>query len=179
MIQVRFVSYQYNRWKRAVEKLRAIALSEKDNLPRRMSIDYIDEIRSNIYSGKFNGTYRSYNPRYADWKYGVYGSIGSFWFLAGDLVTSMVAKQRMSTVYTSKWFGGIPANARDTGGKSWLGKGDKGRIMSIAQYGNWMEYGRAGQPARPLFRPTLIEYSSGKALTRLGEARRRLIGGWR
>ena len=44
MIQVRFVSYQYNRWKRAVDKLRARAMSEKDNLPRRMSIDYIDEI---------------------------------------------------------------------------------------------------------------------------------------
>lgn len=174
MITVRFVSYQYNRWMRAIDKLRSIALSERDNLPRLMSIDYIDAIRKNIYTGKFNGTYRSYNPRYSDWKYGTYGSIGSFWFLAGDLVTSLKS-QKMGT----SWFGGIPAGVYDTGGKSWLGSGDRGRSMPIAQYANWMEYGRSGQPSRPLFRPTLIEYSSGKALTRLGEARRNLIGGWR
>jgi len=174
MIQVRFVSYQYNRWKRAVDKLRARAMSEKDNLPRRMSIEYIDDIRKNIHSGRFNGTYRSYNPRYADWKYGVYKSIGSFWVLSGDLVASLKSQKKQKG-----WFGGIPAGVYDSGGKSWLGKGNRGRKMPIAQYANWMEYGRAGQPSRPLFRPTLIEYSAGKGLTQLADARRKLMGEWR
>lgn len=176
MITVRFVSYQYNRWIRAIDKLRVAALSERDNLPRLMSIDYIDAIRKNIYTGKFNGTYRPYNPRYSDWKYGTYSkvAIGSFWILSGDLVASLKS-QKMGRA----WFGGIPAGVYDTGGKSWLGRGDRGERKLIAQYANWMEYGRRGQPSRPLFRPTLGEYVSGKALTRLGEARSKLLGGWR
>ena len=46
----------------------------------------------------------------------------------------------------------------DSGKKSWFGKADKGPRKEIAWYGRMGEYGRTGQPARPLFEPTLDEY---------------------
>ena len=178
-IQVRFVSYQYKRWMRAADRLKATAFAERDDLPRRMSIDYIDTIRKYIYTNRFGATYSRYNRRYRQWKYMIFKSSGGFWHLKGDLVTALQSKWRKSTTYTSTWFGGIPSNAYDSGGKSWLGTGNRGRKMSIAQYANWMEYGRAGQPSRPLFRPTLIEYASGKGTKRLSESRQRLLGRWK
>ncbi|MHA2047153.1 MAG: hypothetical protein ACW99G_20365 [Candidatus Thorarchaeota archaeon] len=173
-IQIRFVSYQYNRWKRAIDRLRKIALIQENELPRRMSIDYVDLIRKNIYTGKYNATYPRYNQRYMWWKYLVMHSVGSFWYLRGELVLSLRSRKAKRG-----WFGGIPEGVLDSGNVSWLGKGDRGRRIPIAQYAHWMEYGRAGQPPRPLFRPTLIEYSQGKALVRLKEVRNMLIGAWR
>ena len=172
------MSFQYKRWMRAVDGLRRIALSEKENLPRRMSIEYIDMIRLNIFTGKYSSTYPRYNDRYRRWKYMVFKSAGGFWQLRGDLVTALQSKKRTSTAYGATWFGGIPGNVRDTGNVSWLGKGNRGRVLPIALYANWMEYGRRGQPARPLFRPTLIEYAGKKALVRLGESRRLLMRRW-
>jgi len=172
------VSFQYKRWMRAVDGLKRIALSEKENLPRKMSIDYIDLIRLNIFTGKYSSTYARYSERYRKWKYMVFKSTGGFWQLRNELVMSLQSKRKTSTKYIGRWFGGIPSNARDTGGVSWLGKGDKGRPLSIALYANWMEYGRSGQPARPLFRPTLIEYAEKKATVRLGQSRRLLMGRW-
>jgi len=175
MIQVRFVSYQYNRWMRAVDRLKVLAESERVNLPRKMSIDYIDQIRKNIYADKYRAAYPKYSERYSVWKYLVFKSRGGFWFLRGELVTSLKSMQ-----VKQGWFGGIPAGVLDSGNVSWFGKGDKGRRIPIAQYAYWLEYGRAGQPSRPLFRPTLIEYyEGGKALTRLGESKSTLMSGWR
>jgi len=164
---------------RDTEKLRQTAFLEMDNLPRRMSIDYIDTIRKNIYTNRYGATYARYNRRYRQWKYMIFKSSGGFWNLRGELIAALQSKWRGATKYTSQWFGGIPSNARDSGNVSWLGTGNKGRSMAIAQYAQWMEYGRSGQPSRPLFRPTLIEYASGKGAKRLGESRQRLMGVWK
>lgn len=77
------------------------------------------------------------------------------------------------------WFGGVPAGVVDSGNVSWFGKGDRGRPIPIAQYANWMEYGRRGQPARPLFGPTLIEYADGKAKVMGGNSLNQIGKGWR
>lgn len=174
IIQVRFVSYQYNRWMRAVEKIKKNALSEKENLPRRMSIDYCNLVRKNLLAGKYASTYARYNERYQEWKYKIFRSQGGFWELRGLLLISLKSYKS-----GNGWFGGIPAGIMDTGNVSWFGKGDRGRPVPIAQYGIWMEYGRRGQPSRPLFRPTLIEYSDTQAIERLDESRIKLRESWR
>ena len=179
MIQVRFVSYQFRRWMRATEKIKATALSEKENLPRRMSIDYVDEIRKNITIGRFSNTYAAYNERYRKWKYTIFKSTGGFWNLRGELLAALEAKNMSSTKFTSRWFAGIPAGVFDSGNVSWFGKGDKGRSLPIALYAYYLEYGRRGQPSRPLFRPTLIEYASKGAVKRLEESRKLIMLGWK
>jgi hypothetical protein len=173
-IQIRFVSYQYKRWIRAIEKIKVIALSEEDNLPRKMSIEYIDEIRKNISAGRYSTTYVRYNQRYQEWKYSVFKSSGGFWELRGELMASL-----KSFKSGKGWFGGVPAGVYDSGNVSWFGQGDKGRKVLIAQYANWMEYGRRGQPPRPLFGPTLIEYSAGKAKTTAATSQHQIGKGWR
>ena len=135
---------------RAAERVKRTARFQQNDLPRLMSIDYIDAIRKNISIGKYASTYAKYSQRYREWKYLIFKSTGGFWYLRGELFTSL---------------------------KSF--KGDKGRRMPIALYAYWLEYGRRGQPARPLFRPTLVEYSEQKALLRLEDSRQKLMGGWR
>ena len=87
--------------------------------------------------------------------------------------------QGVRVVIPVPWFGGIAAGVYDTGNVSWLGQGNKGRKVQIAQYGHWMEYGRRGQPARPLFTPTLTEYASGQASATASNSLRQIGGGWR
>jgi hypothetical protein len=159
---------------RATEKLKSIALSEQENLPRRMSIEYIDEIRKNISSQRYASSYARYNQRYQDWKYNVFKSSGGFWQLRGELMGALRSYKE-----GKGWFGGIPANVTDSGNVSWFGVGDKGRPVPIAQYGHWMEYGRRGQPPRPLFNPTLIEYADGKGATSANSSQRQIGRGWK
>jgi hypothetical protein len=159
---------------RAIDKLKRLALADKDNLPRQMSIEYIDMIRKNIYAGTYSSTYSPYNERYRKWKYLVFNSRGGFWNLRTELITSLTSKK-----IRGGWFGGVPAGVHDSGNVSWLGKGNRGRRMLIAQYAIWMEYGRSGQPSRPLFGPTLIDYAAKKAPIKLEGSRKRLMGAWR
>lgn len=173
-IRVSFVPYQYSRWIRAVDRLKRTALYEKDDLPRRMSIEYIDTIRKNIMAGKYSATYVRYNQRYQEWKYQIFKSSGGFWNLRGELMASLRSEKS-----GKGWFGGVPANVFDSGNVSWFGKGDKGRKVSIAQYANWMEYGRRGQPSRPLFGPTLIEYSDGKGKATASRSQEKIGRQWR
>lgn len=77
------------------------------------------------------------------------------------------------------WLGGIPSGVMDSGNVSWLGGGDKGRPVPIALYAQWMEFGRRGQPARPLFAPTLNEYAKGGAIKRGSESLGKIRSGWR
>ena len=173
-IQVRFVSYQYKRWMRAADKIKVFALIEEGNLPRKMSIEYIDEIRKNISAGRYASSYARYNERYKEWKYQIFKSSGSFWELRGELMASLRSYKE-----GKGWFGGIPAGVYDSGNVSWFGAGNKGRRVPIAQYAHWMEFGRRGQPARPLFVPTLIEYAAGKAHVTAAVSQQQIGRGWR
>lgn len=61
--------------------------------------------------------------------------------------------------------GGIPSGVKPTEGTSWLaprGPKNPGKRKAITQYGRWGEFGRQGQPERPIFRPTMdLYFASG------------------
>ena len=50
--------------------------------------------------------------------------------------------------------------------------------MEIAEYGWWMEYGRYGQPARPLFTPTRDEYANGQWKKRADDVLQKVNNSW-
>jgi hypothetical protein len=139
-----------------------------------MAFEFIDLIRDNIQTGKYDASYPAYNERYAHWKYNIYGSQGGFWFLRGDLYRSLsVFKEE------SGWMAGVPAGVMDYGMKSWFGANVARRQLPIALYARWMEFGRAGQPERPLFQPTTVEYWRGGMRNKAAESLGFIKGEWR
>ena len=157
-IHIRFRRSDYTRWLRATAKIQAEALRESLNLPYRMAVGYTNLVRSNISTGKFTAMYAPYSERYYHWKYFIFGSSGGFWYLKGHLLRSLTTFR-----HENGWMGGIPAGIQ-VEGSSWFGEGQTGRPAYVAEYGNWMEFGRGRQPARPLFTPTLKEYRENEAL---------------
>jgi len=177
MINIRFIGFQLRRWYRACDKELLTAKLETDRLPFRMATDYADLIRVNITTAKYGSAYQAYNLRYFDWKYNVFNAKGHFWKLRGELLKAIsVFKHKDGKL--KGWMGGIPSGEMDSGNVSWLGKGDKGRRLPIALYARWMEFGRRGQPERPLFQPTLVEYRTGKAIEQFGRSMAKIKGAW-
>jgi hypothetical protein len=130
--------------------------------PRFMALKYIEQLRMAITGQRFMSGYAPYHPRYKDWK-NSYGKRSGFWQLFGDLLMNLNHWRNG----TSSYFAGIRQGVMDTGGKSWTGKGDRGKPKPIAMYGWVMEEGLSGKnkagkhPARPIFRPTLFEFAFG------------------
>ena len=106
---------------------------------------------------------------YKKWKKD-HGKMGmGFWKLFGDLFRSLqTSKIGRQSRWRAGYFAGVPRGAKDSGGKSWYGKGDKGPSKSIEQIGTWMEGGRRGQPARPIFGPTTEGYIKSGAWMKRG-----------
>lgn len=147
-----------SRWLRAVASVYLQAVKEKEHLPYRQAVGYVNLIRENIISQKYAAAYPAYSERYYEWKYHVVGSIGGFWFLKGHLVDSLTPFKA-----EEGWMGGVPPGIL-VEGSSWFGKGREGRPAYVGQYARWMEYGSARQPERPLFQPTFVEFRTGGAL---------------
>jgi len=153
-----------------------------DEMQRRCSVDYYQEVVGNIM--KMNRPSPAYVPRYRTWKY-EYGWQGypSPWRLRGDLVASLTS---FKAADGDGWVGGVPYDKKDSGGKSWFGKGAKGpsgKSRFIAMYGTVMEYGgswaKAGtHPARPVFEPTMKEYAETGWEKRADEAIREFEQTW-
>ena len=178
-IRIRFIGFQLKRWLRACDKILATAALEEDRLPFRMATDYSDLIRVNITSGKYDSAYQGYNLRYYHWKYVVFRAQNvGFWKLRGQLFKS-ISVFKHADGKLKGWMGGIPSGEMDSGNVSWLGTGDKGRRLPIALYARWMEFGRRGQPERPLFQPTLVEYRTGKAISQFARSMAKIKGAWR
>lgn len=171
------------RWFRALSRVEAEAVRQKENLPRLSSILYSQLVIRNIMSQK-GMNYAPYSPRYAKWKE-QYGRAHGFWQLYGDLVRNITHfRVTTDTPGTVAFMGGIPSNVVDTGGKSWLGRGDKGPSKPIAMYGRIMEYGgsfgKGGvHPPRPIFGPTGKEYARKEWPDRGLKSLRALMGKWR
>lgn len=173
-IYVSFIGSDFVRYIRALRRLSTIAGHQLNDLPYRQALDYVDLVRKNINSNRYAGRYSPYSKRYADWKYNIFKATGGFWILRGELESAL------KTFKIGKgWMGGLPAGVTDSGNVSWLGAGDKGRPVPIALYGQWMEYGRRGQPPRPVFQPSLDEYGSSGAIKRGIESLKRIRSGWR
>lgn len=133
------------------------AVREQDNLPYRQAVGYVNLIRENIMTQKYAASYRPYSERYYEWKYHIFGSHGGFWFLKGHLVDSLTPFKE-----GKGWMGGVPPGIL-VEGSSWYGEGYTGRPAYVGEYARYMEYGRVGQPERPLFQPSLVEYREGGA----------------
>lgn len=180
MIKISFVQMDLRRILGATLKEERIVEAEVNSMQFRCATDFLSLLRRNIMTQKFAGTYARLNPKYRAWKE-QYGRSGlNFWSLFGDLVKSLERRREGTrTKKTSKFFVGIPRGARDKGGKSWFGKGDKGPPKSINFYATMGEYGRRGQPARPLFGPTQDEYvNSGRWAKRGVESLGKLFVAW-
>ena len=146
---------------------------ERDNLPLNMSIGYVNLIRQNILTGKYDASYPPYSERYYHWKYFIVGSSGGFWFLKGYLFNALVSFR-----FQNGWMGGVPPGLL-VEGSSWYGKGYTGKPAYIGEYARWMEYGTLRQPARPLFTPTLEEYKSDSALKEAIKSLKKVGSQWR
>ena len=178
MITIKFIEADVKRYLKALVKLNAAAMGfGQQEMQRRCAVDYYQLLVKNIMSKMVPKP--SYSPRYARWKK-KYGRMGfpSPWRLKGDIVASLSAFPA-----GKGWMGGIPIGAMDSGGKSWLGKGDKGRSKPIAMYGSVMEhggsYGKGGtHPPRPVFGPTAKEYARAGWQKRGQEALNKQKAAW-
>lgn len=158
-----------------VQRMVYYYIKSPGELPRMLSIKYVEEVRRYILSMRSGYTmgiavgYKPYHPAYAEWKRNQ-GKLQGFWSLAGDLFENVVSSKT-----EGGFFGGVPSGAVDRGGKSWFSKGG-GRAKSIAMYGTVMEEGlrntnnSGDHPARPLFRPVLVKFSYSKSKSEVGLA---------
>ena len=105
------------------------------------------------------------------------GGLMSFWNLNGDLINNLRHMKLEGITEGARqqfrWFVGVPAGVKDSGGKSWFGKSGawKGPQKEIAWYGRIMEeggtFGTQSHPPRPIFEPTTEEYfNNGAAMNR-------------
>lgn len=171
-ITIKFIPNQFRRWLNACNALSRQAITERNNLPFRLAGGYVNELRRAISSGMYDGSYPPYSPRYLYWKRNVFKSNRNFWVLKSNLVRSLTAFK-----FGKGWIGGVPAGIM-VSGTSWFGGGDSGAARDVAQYARWMEYGRRGQPPRPLFQPVLNDFRKYDA-ERIGlKSLRRIAKKW-
>ena len=155
MFQIKFVQADFIKVNFALEKLVSMATLERDEMSRRCADEFHYLLLYNLNHQTFAASYAPLNPRYAAWRH----STGNFWKLEGDLMRNIV-KRRSGR--PRGWAVGVN-DAKDSGGKSWFGKDDKGPPKSIGMYAIVNEfggdYGPGGHhPGRPLFRPTRLEF---------------------
>lgn len=181
-VYIRFNRLHLIRWTNSVKRISSILKLEKKDLPYRNAVDFSHLLVSNINSQKYSAGYAPLNTRYKDWK-SKYGRSGKeFWSLFNRLI------QRISAFkVTGGWMGGIEAGMK-VGGTSWFGKGlgrsrkgggGLGHVVDVAQYARWLEFGRRGQPKRPLFQPTTVEYWKEGFEKRGKESLYKIRGAWR
>ena len=145
-------------------------------LNRRCAIGYSQMVLKNIMS--MNRPSPPYSKRYRSWKY-EYGRMGypAPWRLFGDLIAALTFWRGRTATGSSAgrtgWYGGIPKEAMDFGGKSWFGKGNAGKSKSIAMYA------AVNEARRPIFWPTLLEYAQTEWPKQADVAMRSIRREWR
>jgi len=159
-IKVILIAADLQRLYGAVKRVNDITTIEAKNNPYRNALAFKNLLLLNINSQKHMAGYASYNKKYGEWKRDTVGHT-DFWKLYGNLIRSLtVFPVGIGFGRTNKWMSGIPPGVMDKGGTSMYG--GKGRPVLISVYGKWMEFGRKGQPARPIFGPTTEEYASSR-----------------
>ena len=175
-IKVYLVPADLERVLGAINKVRSTVVREANSLPFRCANEFRFLIINNILSQKHMGGYASYSPEYKKWKRETVGST-DFWKLFGNLIKNVSVFRIPKGGYAYSWMGGITPGAYSQGGESMYG--GKGRPVLISAYGKWMEFGRSGQPARPLFEPTTKEYSAEKLPRQVRRTSISIKGSWR
>jgi len=176
-IKVYFVVEDLRRIFGAITKVNNTVLREANALPFRCANEFRFLIISNILSQTHMGGYSAYSERYKEWKEKTVGHT-DFWKLFGTLMKNITVFRIPKRGYSYAWMGGITPGVSSTGGESMFKSGG-GRPVLISAYGKWMEFGRKGQPARPLFGPTTKEYSANKLPAQVGKTSIFIRGSWR
>jgi len=155
----------------------------KQAVPRDMAIKFTNNVLNSIMTQRYvhtwGGRAQRYHPKYQIWKRR-FRKLTGFWMLWGDLIASITHFK-----VGQGWMSGVPAGAMSSGGKSWLGKGDKGDPKSLVMIARLLEKGghagRGGRhPKRPVFAPTLVDFRS-KDAPKIGRKylRTTIKGAWR
>jgi len=170
---VRFNQLHLKRYFAALNGISAHVKREKNDLPYRNAVAFSNLVVGNISTQKYASGYAPLNPRYKEWKKH-YGRSGrEFWALFNNLIQRIAAFK-----VKGGWMGGIEVGMV-VGGTSWFGKGDRGHSVDVAQYATWLEYGRKGQPARPLFVPSTEEYWQGEFQKQGIQSLHKMKGYWK
>lgn len=132
-------------------------------LPRLLSIAYVDLVRDFIIKGMLPmgvPAYAPYNKAYKIWKQ-KYGKYGGFWLLMGDLYASI-----KSFPFQNGYYGGVA-----------FGSKSRDKSKPIVMYARVMEEGipvsirgSGVHPKRPLFGPILRQFIYSKSKTTRGNA---------
>lgn len=166
----------YDRYRQALLRLEIMAKAQKSKLPRTCAEEYRDELVKAIVTQKYASQWASnpYSEWYADWKKMRTGSIGKFWVLFGDLIQSITINNRARGARAG-WFAGVPAWAKDSGGKSWFSTREnrRGKRKPIAMYA------KVNERLRPLFGPSSNEYQQDRWPARAAESFRAITRMWR
>jgi len=166
-IKVILIAPDLERMYGAIRRVNNVATIEARDNPYRNAVAFRNLLLLNINSQKHMSRYPPYNKRYKDWKQKTVGHL-NFWKLYGHLIRNLIVfPMGVGFGRMNKWMSGITPGVTDKGNTSWL-EGNKGRPMLISVYGKWMEFGRRGQPARPIFGPTTEEYAGNRFL-RMGK----------
>ena len=137
-----------------ISKVKRVIKGLSRTLPKDASREYSQLVKNAIINGHGIKPYAKYSPHYKAWK--EKNKLGSkFWKLRGDLEKACGSYRIKETKNSTTYLGGVPAGIKDSGGKNW---GLKGPATEIAKYGRWLEFGRRGQKARPIFGPMARKY---------------------
>lgn len=172
MIYVAPIAEDVSRILNALNKITVIVHRQAKSVPYRSAVDFQFLVIRNLNSQRFAGGYAPYSEMYRDWK--LRQKVGmQYWKLYKDLVENI-------KVFKSGdgWMSGVSPGVRATISSSMFGAAKGTRKVLISQYALWMEYGRRGQPARPLFGPTKTEYRRGGFIVQGQKALRKIKTGW-
>jgi len=169
MFTIEFDKTDMKKYIKSVENVKKTIEKEEKELPKSCAKELANAILENISNQAF--AMAPYNQRYAQWKQDRVGHL-KYWLLDGDLYGSIKAFK-----YEGFWFAGIQPGIFDKGGKSWHNTG--GRPMEIVKYARWLEKGRKGQPARPLFAPTTENYSKAGFIKQHEKSAKTIESKWR
>ena len=169
-IGIRFDTKDLERWIKAVKNVEIRTPVAIDEMQRQCAILLSQNIYSAIHTGKY--TYHDYDIRYKKWKAKYYPN-KKWWELKGDLAKNLKAFAVSKSGTESTWAAGVPDGIMDSGGKSWLGAGDKGPSKEIA----W--YGAINEGQRALFEPETKAFANGEWQKYSQNALSRIKNEWR
>jgi len=182
---IKFYDLDYRRYRSALKRILLVSGTRMNRTQQKMAIDYKHLVTENIMTQRFAGGYAPYSERYAKWKR-IFAANTLYHVLKGDAVKALTVLKVRVHKWQSIWFSGIPAGVTDTGGKSWLYPlgSPKGKPKSIAMYMHVSEYGgnygRGGtHPKRPVFGPSMIQYSRQGHQQRGKEYLKDVEGAWK
>jgi len=170
MFKVRIEQKDIRRINRALSRVFRSVVGQQNVLPRDQAFQHTNLLIFNINHQSII-VYKTLNKRYREWKqkYGKGPGKFKYWVLFGDLLKNINTSQTRGM-----YFSGIRSGIYDTGGKSWLGQGDKGKPKEIGMYAS------ENEKRRPVFGPTENEYAHSADRKKLVEkGARHILRSWR